>query len=177
MHKSGYYSFKLIFSTILLFSFIYGCNLVNNRTSIDLEDFGLYSKGFSMSKSSVKAGDTFTITASIKNETDNLLILTSNCTSFYFQPDVYKDDQRLLIASSGGGCFQAITEHRLFPGDDFTQIRTVRASARVQDPETEELITAPLEPGEYTLRLKSNIIKINGDDATTEFVEKTFRVR
>lgn len=177
MHKTSYYSFKQILSALLLLSFMYGCNLVNSKTSIDMEDFGLYSKGFSMSKSTVNAGDTFTVTASVKNETIAPLILTSSCTSFQFDPDIYKDGERLPTASSNGGCFRALTDHRLDSGTDYTRIVTLRAATRELDPETEQFVNVPLEPGEYTIRLKSNIIRINGEEATTEIVEKTFRVR
>lgn len=163
---------KNFIQTACLALVLAGCGLLglDSDESKDPISFDLV-----LDKTVIAPGERFTATYTTTNRTDKTITFITSCVG-YAGVMVYKDEEYVNFHGANFGCLTALGHYEIGPKETLEFIWDIDAFRRTREIGQPNFDTIFVAPGDYTLRLISNIAKMNGKNFSPKPLDVDFRV-
>jgi hypothetical protein len=129
-----------------------------------------------LDKSVVAPGERFTATYTTTNRSDRTMRFVTSCTAFALIGG-YTDGELIHLNGTSLGCYRALGNFEIGPKETLTLEWDIRAFTLSREIGQVGFDTIAVAPGEYSLRVHSNIAELNGKDFSVEPMDVDFRVQ
>jgi hypothetical protein len=149
---------------------ISGCSLFSNDSDIKPE-FEMSVEGYE-----VAPGESFVITLSVKNPSDNTISFNTSCQEFagLF---TYKSNELVDFSGNNTGCARMINTYELKPRESLSFKWDLVASIVEWNSETSSTDTTYAAPGEYLFQVRLNTESVNGKELVKNQFEKSILIK
>ena len=160
---------KACFISLVILNFS-GCSIFSNDSDLNPE-FEV-----SVESSEIDPGESFNVTLSVKNPSNNTISFSTSCQEFagLF---TYKSNELVNFSGNNTGCARMINTYELEPRESISFNWDLVASIVEWNSETTSTDTTYAGPGEYVLQVRLNTESVNGQELEKNQFEKTLLVQ
>jgi len=164
---------KHIIQAIFLAFLISGCGILGFESdqAKDSLKFDLV-----LDKTVIAPGERFTATYTAKNRSDRTMRFVTSCTAFALIGG-YKDGELIHLNGTSLGCYRGIGNFDIAPNKTLELEWDIQAFTLSREIGQVGFDTVLVAPGDYTLRVHSNIAEMNGKAFSVEPLEIDFRIQ